>query len=184
MAFRQAVCPTVEGSSRAVACVFLRLLHMADWRVTARARPGPVLCQHATGRGRWPRGTSRAGRASWIRSASRARGRARGDPFRRQGSFLELFRGGEFLAALGYRLELAQANCSVSRRGVIRGIHFADVPPGQAKYVSCLSGAILDVAVDLRTGSPAMGSGKRSGSMRRTGARCSYPRASGTRSWR
>jgi dTDP-4-dehydrorhamnose 3,5-epimerase len=71
-----------------------------------------------------------------------------------RGSFLELFRGGEFLAALGYRLEVAQANCSVSRRGVIRGIHFADVPPGQAKYVSCLSGAILDVVVDLRTGSP------------------------------
>src|SRR6476660_6430963 len=40
-----------------------------------------------------------------------------------RGSFLELFRGGEFLAALGYRLEVAQANCSVSRRGVIRGIH-------------------------------------------------------------
>ena len=77
-----------------------------------------------------------------------------GDPFRRRGSFLELFRGGEFLATLGYRLEVAQANCSVSRRGVIRGIHFADVPPGQAKYVSCLSGAILDVVVDLRTGSP------------------------------
>jgi dTDP-4-dehydrorhamnose 3,5-epimerase len=74
-----------------------------------------------------------------------------------RGSFLELFRGGEFLAALGYRLEVAQANCSVSRRGVIRGIHFADVPPGQAKYVSCLSGAVLDVVVDLRTGSPGYG---------------------------
>ena len=74
-----------------------------------------------------------------------------------RGSFLELFRGGEFLAALGYRLEVAQANCSVSHRGVIRGIHFADVPPGQAKYVSCASGAILDVVVDLRTGSPGYG---------------------------
>jgi dTDP-4-dehydrorhamnose 3,5-epimerase len=74
-----------------------------------------------------------------------------------RGSFFELFRGGEFLAALGYRLDVAQANCSVSRRGVIRGIHFADVPPGQAKYVSCLSGAILDVVVDLRTGSPGYG---------------------------
>ena len=78
----------------------------------------------------------------------------RSDP---RGSFLELFRGGEFLAALGYRLEVAQANCSVSRRGVIRGIHFADVPPGQAKYVSCPSGAILDVVVNLRTGSPGYG---------------------------
>jgi dTDP-4-dehydrorhamnose 3,5-epimerase len=50
-----------------------------------------------------------------------------------------------------------QANCSVSRRGVIRGIHFADVPAGQAKYVVCVSGAILDVIVDIRVGSPGYG---------------------------
>ena len=55
---------------------------------------------------------------------------------------------------LGYQLRIAQVNCSVSRRGVIRGIHFADVPPGQAKYVSCAAGAIMDVVVDLRAGSP------------------------------
>jgi dTDP-4-dehydrorhamnose 3,5-epimerase len=71
-----------------------------------------------------------------------------------RGSFHECFRGGEFADALGYPMNLAQANCSVSRRGVIRGIHFADVPPGQAKYVSCAAGAILDVVVDLRAGSP------------------------------
>jgi dTDP-4-dehydrorhamnose 3,5-epimerase len=75
----------------------------------------------------------------------------------RRGAFLEWFRGAEFAAGLGYRLEVAQANCSVSRRGVLRGIHFADVPPGQAKYVTCVSGAILDVAVDLRTGSATYG---------------------------
>ncbi|MCW2941153.1 MAG: dTDP-4-dehydrorhamnose 3,5-epimerase, partial [Actinomycetia bacterium] len=46
---------------------------------------------------------------------------------------------------------------SVSARGVLRGIHFADVPPGQAKYVTCVAGAILDVAVDLRVGSPTFG---------------------------
>jgi dTDP-4-dehydrorhamnose 3,5-epimerase len=74
-----------------------------------------------------------------------------------RGSFLEWFRGDEFTADLGHSLNVAQANCSVSRRGVIRGIHFADVPPGQAKYVTCVSGAILDVAVDLRTGSPSFG---------------------------
>jgi dTDP-4-dehydrorhamnose 3,5-epimerase len=74
-----------------------------------------------------------------------------------RGSFLELFRGGELLDALGYRMDVAQANCSVSRQGVIRGVHFADVPPGQAKYVSCVSGAILDVVVDLRVGSPGYG---------------------------
>jgi dTDP-4-dehydrorhamnose 3,5-epimerase len=75
----------------------------------------------------------------------------------RRGSFLEAFNGDEFAAHLGYRLEVAQVSCSVSRRGVIRGIHYADVPPGQAKYVSCVSGAVLDAVVDLRTGSPQFG---------------------------
>src|ERR1019366_7040732 len=55
---------------------------------------------------------------------------------------------------LGYHFQIAQANCSVSHRGVIRGIHFTAVPPGQAKYVVCASGAIIDVVVDLRVGSP------------------------------
>jgi dTDP-4-dehydrorhamnose 3,5-epimerase len=75
-----------------------------------------------------------------------------------RGVFLEAFRGAEFAADLGYRLDVAQVNCSVSRRGVIRGIHYADVPPGQAKYVTCVAGAILDVVVDLRAGSPTFGS--------------------------
>jgi dTDP-4-dehydrorhamnose 3,5-epimerase len=74
-----------------------------------------------------------------------------------RGSFAEAFRGAEFAADLGYRLDVAQVNCSVSRRGVIRGIHYADVPPGQAKYVSCVAGAILDVVVDLRADSASFG---------------------------
>src|SRR5215469_9421945 len=74
-----------------------------------------------------------------------------------RGSFLEAFRGEEFAADLGYRFNVAQVNCSVSRRGVIRGIHYADVPTGQAKYVTCVRGAVLDVVVDLRTGSPGFG---------------------------
>jgi dTDP-4-dehydrorhamnose 3,5-epimerase len=74
-----------------------------------------------------------------------------------RGAFLEAFRGADFAAALGYRLDVAQVNSSVSRRGVIRGIHYADVPPGQAKYVTCVAGAILDVVVDLRAGSPGFG---------------------------
>jgi len=74
-----------------------------------------------------------------------------------RGDFLEWFRGAEFAADLGYQFGVAQANCSVSRAGVIRGIHFTDVPPGQAKYVICASGAILDVVVDLRAGSPDFG---------------------------
>jgi dTDP-4-dehydrorhamnose 3,5-epimerase len=71
-----------------------------------------------------------------------------------RGAFLESFRAADLYEAVGHRLELGQVNCSVSKRGVLRGIHFADVPPGQAKYVTCVSGAILDVAVDLRVGSP------------------------------
>ncbi|MEY9996693.1 dTDP-4-dehydrorhamnose 3,5-epimerase [Streptomyces sp. V4I8] len=71
-----------------------------------------------------------------------------------RGSFHEWYRGAEFRAATGYDLSLAQANCSVSRRGVLRGVHFSDVPPGQAKYLTCLRGAVLDVVVDLRVGSP------------------------------
>ncbi len=75
----------------------------------------------------------------------------------RRGSFLEWFRGDEIADTVGYQFRLAQANCSVSRRGVLRGIHFADVPPGQAKYVTCVSGAVTDVIVDLRVGSPGYG---------------------------
>lgn len=74
-----------------------------------------------------------------------------------RGYFLEWFRAGELQDSIGYWPETAQANCSVSRRGVIRGIHFSDVPPGQAKYVSCVQGAILDVVVDIRVGSPSYG---------------------------
>jgi len=52
---------------------------------------------------------------------------------------------------------LAQANLSVSARSVVRGIHYASVPPGQAKYVTCISGRVLDIVVDLRVGSPTFG---------------------------
>jgi dTDP-4-dehydrorhamnose 3,5-epimerase len=71
-----------------------------------------------------------------------------------RGTFAEWFRADEFARDLGYRFGLAQANCATSRRGVLRGLHFTQVPPGQAKYVTCASGAVLDVVVDLRVGSP------------------------------
>ena len=74
-----------------------------------------------------------------------------------RGGFLEWFKHPHFAEATGQRLAIEQANCSVSARGVLRGIHYADVPPGQAKYVTCVSGAVLDVIVDLRTGSPTFG---------------------------
>ncbi|MFE7271596.1 dTDP-4-dehydrorhamnose 3,5-epimerase [Streptomyces sp. NPDC057623] len=74
-----------------------------------------------------------------------------------RGGFHEWYRGAAFREATGYDLSLAQANCSVSRWGVLRGVHFSDVPPGQAKYLTCLRGAVLDVVVDLRVGSPGFG---------------------------
>src|SRR5947208_10992571 len=74
-----------------------------------------------------------------------------------RGVFLEQFRAAEAAAAVGHPLNLAQTNISVSSRGVVRGIHFAQVPPGQAKYVTCARGRVLDVAVDLRLGSPTFG---------------------------
>ncbi|KAA0024620.1 dTDP-4-dehydrorhamnose 3,5-epimerase family protein [Antrihabitans cavernicola] len=74
-----------------------------------------------------------------------------------RGVFLEWFKSSEFTEAVGSPLELKQANCSVSAAGVLRGIHFTDVPPGQAKYVTCVRGAFLDVVVDLRVGSPTFG---------------------------
>lgn len=74
-----------------------------------------------------------------------------------RGVFLEWFRDDAFVNAVGHRFDLRQANCSVSQRGVLRGIHYADVPPGQAKWVTCISGSVLDVVVDLRVGSPTFG---------------------------
>jgi dTDP-4-dehydrorhamnose 3,5-epimerase len=74
-----------------------------------------------------------------------------------RGRFVAPFQQSSFIDATGHRLQLAQSNHSVSRRGVIRGVHFSDVPPGQAKYVHCAEGALLDVAVDVRVGSPTFG---------------------------
>lgn len=74
-----------------------------------------------------------------------------------RGLFLEWFKGPEFEEAVGHPITLAQANCSVSNAGALRGIHFADVPPGQAKYITCVRGAVLDIIVDVRVGSPTFG---------------------------
>ena len=77
-----------------------------------------------------------------------------GDP---RGLFLEWYRFDRLAEAVGHPLRLAQGNLSISARDVVRGVHFADVPPGQAKYVTCVRGAVLDVVVDLRVGSPTFG---------------------------
>jgi dTDP-4-dehydrorhamnose 3,5-epimerase len=77
-----------------------------------------------------------------------------GDP---RGRFTEWYRADVLAGATGFGLTLAQANHSVSARGVLRGVHFALVPPGQAKYVYCPAGRVLDVVVDIRVGSPTFG---------------------------
>lgn len=74
-----------------------------------------------------------------------------------RGVFLEWYRFDLLEEVIGHPFELRQANTSVSRRGVVRGIHYADVPPGQAKYVTVTHGAVLDYVVDLRVGSPTFG---------------------------
>ena len=74
-----------------------------------------------------------------------------------RGVFLESFKADIFESAVGRPFDLRQMNISVSRRGTVRGIHYADVPPGQAKYVQCFDGKILDIVVDIRVGSPTFG---------------------------
>jgi dTDP-4-dehydrorhamnose 3,5-epimerase len=74
-----------------------------------------------------------------------------------RGVFLEWYRFDRLEEAVGHRLDLRQANTSVSRRGSVRGIHFADIPPSQAKYVTATRGAVLDYVIDIRVGSPTYG---------------------------
>jgi len=74
-----------------------------------------------------------------------------------RGVFLEWYRFDALEAAIGHPLTLRQANTSVSKRGVVRGIHFADVPIGQAKYVTATHGAVIDYVIDIRVGSPTFG---------------------------
>src|SRR5271165_5452139 len=74
-----------------------------------------------------------------------------------RGLFFEWLTDRGFTGFAGHRLDVRQANCSVSAAGVLRGLHFAQLPPSQAKYVTCLSGSVFDVVVDIRLGSPTFG---------------------------
>ncbi len=74
-----------------------------------------------------------------------------------RGLFFELFSQPVFQQVVGHQLTIAQANCSLSRRGTIRGIHAAALPPGQSRYIACVVGAITDIVVDIRLGSPTFG---------------------------
>ena len=72
-----------------------------------------------------------------------------------RGFFTETYKESEYVA-IGIP-KFVQDNLSESSRGVIRGLHWQDLPFGQGKLVTCLSGAILDVAVDIRKGSESFG---------------------------
>jgi dTDP-4-dehydrorhamnose 3,5-epimerase len=74
-----------------------------------------------------------------------------------RGTFAEGFRVDHLAAAIGHELQVRQTNVSVSRAGALRGIHYADVPPSQAKYVTATSGVFVDYIVDIRIGSPTFG---------------------------
>jgi len=71
-----------------------------------------------------------------------------------RGLFREWFKAEE-TKKLAPNFEVEQANFSISKRGVIRGIHYSLAPAGQSKLVSCAQGGITDVLVDLRKGSPS-----------------------------
>ncbi|MDK6260475.1 dTDP-4-dehydrorhamnose 3,5-epimerase [Corynebacterium frankenforstense] len=77
-----------------------------------------------------------------------------------RGTFHEWFKASAFEEALGFPLDLQQANMSVSKAGVLRGLHYSEVPPGQAKLVTCPAGAVFDVLVDVRRGSETFGAWK------------------------
>lgn len=74
-----------------------------------------------------------------------------------RGSFAEWFRTDTIQQVTGFAFAVAQANISTSAKGVVRGIHYADVPPGQAKFVMAVTGSIIDYVVDIREGSPTFG---------------------------
>jgi dTDP-4-dehydrorhamnose 3,5-epimerase len=74
-----------------------------------------------------------------------------------RGFFREWFQSEDVFAATGIRFSIQQANISKSQRGVIRGIHYSLAPQGQAKWITCVTGSIQDVVVDIRPDSKTFG---------------------------
>lgn len=74
-----------------------------------------------------------------------------------RGNFREWFKITNVMEVTGLDFSVAQANLSESMCGVVRGIHYSVTPVGQAKWVTCISGAIKDVVVDLRNDSATYG---------------------------
>ena len=71
-----------------------------------------------------------------------------------RGKFFESFKLNSLEKIIGRQFYIKQSNTSISKRGTIRGIHYAQKMPSQAKYIQCQNGSILDFIVDLRVGSP------------------------------
>ena len=74
-----------------------------------------------------------------------------------RGYFVETFRADKLEAFLGYKINFTQDNESKSSRGVLRGLHYQLHPAAQTKLVRVIQGRVLDVAVDIREGSPTFG---------------------------
>lgn len=74
-----------------------------------------------------------------------------------RGYFFESFNAERFLAQTGIEITFVQDNESLSKRGVLRGLHFQREPYAQAKLVRVVRGKVLDVAVDIRPDSPTFG---------------------------
>lgn len=74
-----------------------------------------------------------------------------------RGYFVETFREDKLEAFLGYKINFCQDNESKSSRGVLRGLHYQLAPFAQTKLVRVIQGRVLDVAVDIRKGSPTFG---------------------------
>jgi len=74
-----------------------------------------------------------------------------------RGYFVETFRKDKFEEFLGYSVDFCQDNESKSKKGVLRGLHYQLPPFAQSKLVRVISGSILDIAVDIRVGSPTFG---------------------------
>ena len=71
-----------------------------------------------------------------------------------RGYFREWFKSEELESAIGFQFSVEQANISSSNKGVLRGIHYSLAKEGQGKWVTCVSGSIWDVIVDIRPASP------------------------------
>ena len=74
-----------------------------------------------------------------------------------RGYFVETFRADKLEEFLGYKINFCQDNESKSSKGVLRGLHYQLPPHAQTKLVRVIQGSVLDVAVDIRKGSPTFG---------------------------